>query len=91
MQTRNHVTHTLPAGRLNLSSWGSESVSVTDHVGDQVSIIGVSDANLRDAITSYVRGLRHVSTSDKAAASAWLTLLADSVTETADRLREVTA
>jgi hypothetical protein len=55
-----------------------------------VSIIGVSDANLRDAITSYVRGLRHVSTSDKAAAAAWLVLLADSVSETADRLKEVT-
>lgn len=87
MQTRNHINHTMPAGRLTLSSWGSDAVSVTDNAGDQVTISGVPVDQLRDAISAYVRGLRHVGTTEQAAASAWLALLADSVRETADRLK----
>ena len=86
MQTRNHINHTMPAGRLILSSWGSDNISVTDTAGDQVTISGVPAEQLRDAITAYVRNLRHIGTSEQAAAAAWLALLADSVRETADRL-----
>ena len=94
MQTRNHTTVTLYGANLNLSSWGSESISATDASGDQISLVGISQQKLRDAITSYVRSLRHASTSEQAGAAAWLALLADSVSETRDRLpqaSEVTA
>lgn len=86
MQTRNHTTVTVHGGTLNLSSWGSESIHATDASGDQITIAGISNKQLRDAITSYVRSLRHASTSEQTSAKAWLELLADSVRETVDRL-----
>lgn len=86
MQTRNHTTVTLYGANLSLSSWGNESISATDASGDQISLVGVSQQKLRCAITSYIRSLRHASTSEQASAAAWLALLADSVSETRDRL-----
>jgi len=86
MQTRSHTTVTVYGGRLNISSWGSDNISVTDSQGDQISIAGVEAQQIRDAITSYVRSLRHSSDSEKTSAAKWLALLADSVSETQERL-----